>query len=155
MLPNVTNPDDEVTRWALRARSGDRDALERFVRATQRQVWELGAHLADVGSADDLTRETYARAVAGLRRFSGRTPARTWLLAIARRVVLDRRGEPVSDRHEALVLTQVLGLSYAEAAEVVGCVVEEVRSRVARARADLVRAARESGSTESGTTEVG
>jgi RNA polymerase sigma-70 factor (ECF subfamily) len=42
------------------------------------------------------------------------------------------------DRREAFVLTQVLGLTYAEAAEVCGCPVGTVRSRVARARADLV-----------------
>ena len=41
------------------------------------------------------------------------------------------------DRREALVLTQVLGLSYAEAAEVCGCPVGTIRSRVARARDDL------------------
>ncbi|GAA0931416.1 sigma-70 family RNA polymerase sigma factor [Pseudonocardia zijingensis] len=44
------------------------------------------------------------------------------------------------DRHEAFVLTQVLDLSYAEAAEVCGCPVGTIRSRVARAREDLVRA---------------
>jgi RNA polymerase sigma-70 factor (ECF subfamily) len=43
-------------------------------------------------------------------------------------------------RREALVLTQVLGLSYADAAEVCGCPVGTVRSRVARAREDLLRA---------------
>jgi RNA polymerase sigma-70 factor (ECF subfamily) len=42
------------------------------------------------------------------------------------------------DRREAFVLTQLLGLSYAEAAEVAGCPVGTIRSRVARARADLV-----------------
>ena len=42
------------------------------------------------------------------------------------------------DRREAFVLTQLLGLPYAEAAEVVGCPVGTIRSRVARARADLV-----------------
>ncbi|TFV68329.1 UNVERIFIED_ORG: sigma-70 family RNA polymerase sigma factor [Bacillus sp. AZ43] len=42
------------------------------------------------------------------------------------------------DRREAFVLTQLLGLSYAEAAEVAGCPVGTVRSRVARARADLI-----------------
>jgi RNA polymerase sigma-70 factor, ECF subfamily len=36
------------------------------------------------------------------------------------------------------VLTQLLGLPYAEAAEVVGCPVGTIRSRVARARADLL-----------------
>jgi RNA polymerase sigma-70 factor (ECF subfamily) len=42
------------------------------------------------------------------------------------------------DRREAFVLTQLLGLPYAEAAEVVGCPVGTIRSRVARARADLM-----------------
>jgi RNA polymerase sigma-70 factor (ECF subfamily) len=44
------------------------------------------------------------------------------------------------DRREAFALTQLLGLPYAEAAEVVGCPVGTIRSRVARARADLVAA---------------
>ncbi|RBY94497.1 RNA polymerase subunit sigma [Blastococcus sp. TBT05-19] len=43
-----------------------------------------------------------------------------------------------ADRREAFVLTQLLGLSYAEAAEVADCPVGTIRSRVARARADLV-----------------
>jgi RNA polymerase sigma-70 factor (ECF subfamily) len=43
-----------------------------------------------------------------------------------------------ADRREAFVLTQVLGLSYAEAAEIADCPVGTIRSRVARARADLV-----------------
>jgi RNA polymerase sigma-70 factor (ECF subfamily) len=38
------------------------------------------------------------------------------------------------------VLTQLLGLSYAEAAEVAGCPVGTIRSRVARARGNLVDA---------------
>jgi len=44
------------------------------------------------------------------------------------------------ERREAFVLTQLVGLSYAEAADVCGCPVGTVRSRVARARADLVDA---------------
>ncbi len=47
-----------------------------------------------------------------------------------------------ADRREALLLTQVLGLSYAEAAQVCDCPVGTIRSRVARARDDLVRADR-------------
>lgn len=47
-----------------------------------------------------------------------------------------------SDRRDALMLTRVLGLSYAEAAEVCGCPVGTIRSRVARAREDLISAAR-------------
>jgi RNA polymerase sigma-70 factor (ECF subfamily) len=176
-----TPPDvDEVTALALAAGKGDRAALEKFVRATQREVWRLVAHLADVGLADDLTQETYLRAIPSLNRFAARASARTWLLSIARRVVVDhirtiqsrprtsrsvdwaeaadqrqaathRRAAGFEDmvelnvlleqllpeRREALVLTQVLGLSYAEVAEVCRCPVGTVRSRVARARDDL------------------
>ncbi len=41
------------------------------------------------------------------------------------------------ERREALVLTAVLGFSYAEAAAVCECPVGTIRSRVARARSDL------------------
>jgi len=41
------------------------------------------------------------------------------------------------DRRSAFVLTQLLGLSYRETAEVCDCAIGTVRSRVARARADL------------------
>lgn len=44
------------------------------------------------------------------------------------------------DRRDAFVLTQLLGLTYAEAADVCGCPVGTIRSRVARAREDLVAA---------------
>ena len=42
------------------------------------------------------------------------------------------------DRRQAFVLTQLLGLSYEEAAEVCACPVGTIRSRVARAHGDLV-----------------
>ena len=42
------------------------------------------------------------------------------------------------ERREAFVLTQVIGLSYLEAAQVCGCPVGTIRSRGARAREDLV-----------------
>ena len=41
------------------------------------------------------------------------------------------------DRKLAFVLTQVVGLSYAETAEICGCPLGTIRSRVARAREDL------------------
>ncbi|MFN8023817.1 MAG: sigma-70 family RNA polymerase sigma factor [Acidimicrobiales bacterium] len=46
------------------------------------------------------------------------------------------------ERQEAFVLTQVVGLSYEEAADVVGCPIGTIRSRVARARLDLLDALR-------------
>jgi RNA polymerase sigma-70 factor (ECF subfamily) len=42
------------------------------------------------------------------------------------------------DRKAAFVLTQLVGLHYDEAADVLGCPVGTIRSRVSRARADLV-----------------
>jgi RNA polymerase sigma-70 factor (ECF subfamily) len=52
------------------------------------------------------------------------------------------------DRKIALVLTQIIGLSYAEAAVVCDCPVGTIRSRVARAREELL--ARQAGRRRSG-----
>ena len=49
------------------------------------------------------------------------------------------------DQREAIVLTQLIGLPYAQAAEVIGCPIGTIRSRVARARGDLVAMMREPG----------
>jgi RNA polymerase sigma-70 factor (ECF subfamily) len=175
--------DLEITEWALAARHGDRDAQDRFVRATQRDVWRFVAHLSDTAQADDLTQETFLRALRSLRTFSARSSARVWLLSIARRVVVDHiraaqarprhanlpdwrdtveRTQPVGlpgfdeglavgqllaglddDRREAFILTQLLGLPYAEAATVCRCPIGTIRSRVARARDDLITLVRD------------
>ncbi|MBB5919182.1 RNA polymerase sigma-70 factor (ECF subfamily) [Actinoalloteichus hoggarensis] len=183
--------DVETTESALAASAGDRHALERFIRATQHDVWRFTAHLAGTGSADDLTQETYLRVLRSLPGFEGRSSARIWLLSIARRVVVDQfrkagrrprqvhgidltqlsddrqlRGRAAApggfeeaveldllmaglapERREVLVLTQLLGLSYEETAQVCGCAIGTVRSRVARARDELIRAMDESHDT--------
>jgi RNA polymerase sigma-70 factor, ECF subfamily len=171
--------NDQITSLALAAGRGDPRALHQFIEATYQDVWRAVAYLADIDSADDLTQETFLRAIGSLPRFAARSSARTWLLAIARRVVIDhirgKRRQPGAayvlnlenvvhkqrpshgfediieagmllegldlDRRHALLLTQVLGLSYAEAASVFGCPVGTIRSRVARARNDLWAAA--------------
>ncbi len=165
--------DDNLDELAVRAATGDRVALSDVVRATQADVWRLCAHLVDRQSADDLTQDVYARAIAALPRFRGDSPVRLWLLGIARHVCVDevrrrtrRRRilgralppptttpDPTGavdlddllagldpDQRAAFVLTQVLGLRYAEAAEALGCPVGTIRSRVARAREALVDA---------------
>ena len=178
-------PVDEVTAAALRARRGDATAATAFVRGTQADVWRLCAHLGSPATADDLTQETYARAFASLHRFLGRSSAKTWLLTIARRVCADavraavreralpdpeaRAGSDHADavtvrvlvqdldpdRREAFVLTQLVGLSYAEAAEVCNCPVGTIRSRVARARGDLVAGLDSSGGRSGGQSLTG
>jgi RNA polymerase sigma-70 factor (ECF subfamily) len=52
--------------------------------------------------------------------------------------VRDLLGRLDSDRRAAFVLTQLLQLSYDEAANVCGCPPGTIRSRVARARDDLI-----------------
>ncbi|MGW8885388.1 sigma-70 family RNA polymerase sigma factor [Streptomyces sp. NPDC055749] len=82
--------DSEITGWALAAGCGDREAAERFVRATYDDVRRFVTYLgADGPGAEDLAQETYLRAMTGLAGFAGRSCARTWLLSIARRVVID------------------------------------------------------------------
>lgn len=147
---------------------GDDAALEAFVRATQADVWRLCAHLGDRPYADDLAQEVYARVVRSLQGFRGDSSVRPWLHSIVRRVVADdigvrrrRRLEPAiplethpdhqgqvavaalldeldEDRRAAFVLTQLLGYSYTEAAEFCECPVGTIRSRVARAREQLI-----------------
>ena len=51
------------------------------------------------------------------------------------------------DRRAAFVLTQLLGTSYEEAASICGVPVGTIRSRVARAREDLIDAVRAAEST--------
>src|SRR5688500_16196676 len=80
---------DELTRLALAAGGGDRVALAAFVRGTQADVWRLCAALVDPGAADDLTQDTYIRALGAVARFRGDSSARTWLLGIARRACAD------------------------------------------------------------------
>lgn len=172
-------PDEATTQLALAARDGDHDALEDFVRALERDVRRYVAYLSgDPQTADDLTQETFLRALNSLHRFEGRASARTWLLTIARRTVVDdlrqRSARPKlsghadweaaaeqmqpkglpgfddgvaltdlvsslpADRREVFVLTQLLGMPYAESAEALGCPIGTVRSRVARARNTLI-----------------
>lgn len=71
-------------------------------------------------------------AIADAHVDAGFTPDTT--LGVDLDELLGRLDEP---RRTAFVLTQVLGMYYDEAAEVVGCPVGTIRSRVARARIDL------------------
>ncbi|PSK61227.1 ECF RNA polymerase sigma factor SigC [Micromonospora sp. MH33] len=125
--------DEQVTRWAHRAGRGDQQAAAAFVRALQGPVWRFLAHLAGPAEADDLTQETFLRALRGLPGFAGRSAARTWVFTIARRVAVDHV-------RAATARPRVAALPDWQAAQVCGCPVGTIRSRVARAREDLVAA---------------
>ncbi|MGW2960901.1 sigma-70 family RNA polymerase sigma factor [Streptomyces sp. NPDC001220] len=82
--------DESITAWALAARCGDPDAVERFVGALHRDVQCYVAQLCgDPQAVDDLAQDTFLRALGSLHLFEGRSSARTWLLSIARRAVID------------------------------------------------------------------
>lgn len=63
--------------------------------------------------------------------------ATTWSEVMDARAMLDGLAP---ERKEAIVLTQILGYTYEEAAKIAGVRVGTIRSRVARARADLIAA---------------
>lgn len=163
---------DQLTVIALRAKAGDRQALEAFVTQSLSDVLGVCRYLGRPSDPEDLAQETYERALGSIHRFRGDGSARAWLLSIARRVCADatrreiknrKRDERLiadlmatdhhdhrwveidellavldEDRRTAFVLTQLVGLSYEEAAEAVGCPIGTIRSRVARARQQLL-----------------
>jgi len=173
---------DLLTSTALKARDGDRVALEGLMRLVQGDVWRLCKYMVDAQSADDLAQDALVKMIGSLHRVTAEHNVRAWTLGIARHTCLDeiRRRQrrrklqkdyegtrPVLvtaedssldlrelialvdiDRRDAFVLTQLVGLSYEEVAEMCECPIGTVRSRVARARLDLqtlVNASNEAG----------
>ena len=118
--PDVTESSDEsLTNWALAARHGDSVAVDHLMRALHRDVLRYVAYLgADPQAVDDLAQDTFLRALGSLHRFEVRSSARTWLLSIARRAVIDSyrraavrpRLSDVQDWQLAVELAQPQGL---------------------------------------------
>jgi RNA polymerase sigma-70 factor (ECF subfamily) len=118
--------DDLVQETYLRALP----ALPTFRGEVPVQAWLLS--IARRVCADDVRRRRRARRLAArLDQMARDTPASQHAS------VDDLLDSLEPERRDAFVLTQVLGLSYEEAAAVMGCPIGTVRSRVARARAEL------------------
>ena len=144
-LAHVSDPtsvEDLAQETFLRAMR----ALPRFAARSSARTWLLAiARRAAADHIRELTRRPRVAAVAdwvsaadnARASASPRFEERHALRAIID--TLDPR------RREAFVLTQVVGLSYAEAAQIIRCPIGTVRSRVARAREDLIAALGESG----------
>lgn len=165
-------PMDQLTVVALRAKAGDRQALDDFVKQSLSDVLGVCRYLGRPSDPEDLAQEAFERALGSIHRFRGDGSARAWLLSIARRVCADATRREIKsrrlderlvadlmtanhhdhrwieidellaildeDRRTAFVLTQLIGLSYEDAAEAMGCPIGTIRSRVARARQQLL-----------------
>jgi len=81
--------DDDLTLLAQAAANGDDRALRELVLATQAAVHRLCCHLANPRDAEDLTQDTYLRALQALPTYRGDAPVLVWLLGIARHVCVD------------------------------------------------------------------
>jgi|SRR4029450_12968453 RNA polymerase sigma-70 factor (ECF subfamily) len=140
--------------WRLCAYLVDRQAADDLTQEVYLRAWT-----ALPGWRGDASARTWLLAIA--RRTCAQAIRRRWPLLPPIEPAADHhRVVPDSDevvllnqliagldpqRRAAFVLTQLLGLSYAEAAEICGCPVGTIRSRVARARADLTSQLRDSG----------
>lgn len=110
-------------------------ALPRFRGDSPVRLWLLG--IARHVCVDEVRRRSRRRRI-GARRdreVAEVTPDRTGQVDLD-----DLLRELDPDQRAAFVLTQVLGLRYAEAADALGCPVGTIRSRVSRAREALVSA---------------
>jgi RNA polymerase sigma-70 factor (ECF subfamily) len=73
-----------------RARTGDRAAFEEMVRRTSRLVYaRLYLETGNAHRAEDLVQETYLLAFRSISQLQDSAGFRTWLLAIAQRVLID------------------------------------------------------------------
>ncbi|MCQ4618998.1 RNA polymerase sigma factor [Corynebacterium sp. CCUG 59401] len=114
-------------------------SLPRFAARSSARTWLLSlARRAWVDSVrHDMARPR--KAAAEYEDVASQQPSRdnpnTWSEVMDARSLLDALAP---ERREALILTQVLGYTYEEAAKIAGVRIGTIRSRVARARRDLV-----------------
>ena len=133
LCAHLTDRDaaDDVTQDAYMRALG---ALGSFRGDSSARTWLLAiAHRACADHVRKLQRRRLLLGALQDRRPSAAAPALDGIVELDLLLsTLDR------DRRTAFVLTQVLGLEYQEAADVVDVPVGTIRSRVARARAQLV-----------------
>ncbi|BCJ68682.1 sigma-70 family RNA polymerase sigma factor [Polymorphospora rubra] len=135
-LTDATEAEDLAQETYLRAMK----SLPRFAGRSSAKTWLLS--IARRVAVDHVRAVTVRPRVAALENWEHAAEA-TLARGVPHRfedeiVLRDLLDALPADRREAFVATQIAGLSYAEAAEVCDCPVGTIRSRVARAREDLV-----------------
>jgi RNA polymerase sigma-70 factor, ECF subfamily len=135
--------------WSLSHNGSDADDLvqDTLIKAwTNREKFEPGTNLR--AWLFTILRNTYYTAVLRRRRevrdetgeYAGtlRTPAtQDWSVAV--RALQAALQKLPAEHREALILVGAAGLSYEEAAEICGCALGTIKSRVNRARARLLK----------------
>lgn len=152
-LADTDRADDLTQETYLRVMG----ALPRFAARSSARAWLLSlAHRVWVDSVrHDLARPR--KSVEQWEDAAARTASpdtaggQAWAELADARAMLDVLSP---DRREALILTQVLGYTYAEAAEICDVRVGTIRSRVARARADMADMTAGDPGTASGTGDA-
>ena len=145
LLAHLSSPDtaDDLTQETFLRVLG---ALPRFAARSSARTWILS--LARRTWVDSI-RHDRARPLKSATEYEdaqATTPtSNSWSEWVDARLLIDELPE---ERREALILTQVLGFSYEEAAKIAGVRVGTIRSRVARARADIIAASTETNSRE-------
>ncbi|HVM67423.1 MAG TPA: sigma-70 family RNA polymerase sigma factor [Acidimicrobiales bacterium] len=133
--------------WRLCAHLGSRDEADDLTQETYMRAWRALPQFRADASARTWLLCIARRAAADRIRANRRRPVAVHDHSAAEPTQVAEQGTVEvrmlmegldSDRRLAMYLTQELGLSYAEAAEVCGCPIGTIRSRVARAREELI-----------------
>jgi len=93
-------PSDELSRLAARARTGDRAALDRLLRAASPDLLRVCVRLlGERQDGLDALQEAFLRICRALPGYDPRRPARPFLVRIAVRAAQDRRRKRAARRH--------------------------------------------------------
>lgn len=130
---------------------GDPDTVEDLVQETYARMMRSLPNFRGDGAAKSWLLRIARNTCADSTRSRRRSRARTSFLEVPDAHAAPAEGWPevtsvvaslAVDRRQAFVLTQILNLPYQEAAEILDCPIGTVRSRVARAREDLLASER-------------
>jgi RNA polymerase sigma-70 factor (ECF subfamily) len=133
--------------WRLCAHLGCRDDADDLTQETYLRAWRALPQFRAEASARTwllcIARRVAADGIRTSRRRPRLVPEQPLAEAVQRpeqgavevRMLMDGLDD---DRRLAMYLTQELGLSYGEAADVCGCPIGTIRSRVSRAREELI-----------------
>lgn len=153
-LADTDRADDLTQETYLRVlgalpRFAARSSARTWILSLARRVWvdsvrhDMARPRKSIEEWEDAADQTPSQDTAG---------GQAWAELVDARALLDNLA---TDRREALVLTQILGYSYAEAADICGVRVGTIRSRVARARADLLDAQAQNATLDAANNETG